>query len=71
MPHSDETEAILAACRADTRRELLDRFAMAALTGLLARADVSPDSDYSDCEDVALFAYELADAMMQEREKPV
>lgn len=44
---------------------LRDRFAMAALTGRMAR-----NSDYASWADAAADAYECADAMLAEREKP-
>lgn len=49
--------------RVNQQETLRDRFAMAALTGLLAS-----DRNWSD-EGAALRAYKEADAMLQEREK--
>lgn len=49
----------------DDKPDLRDLFAMAALTGILAR---SPD-DAPYCDDIAETAYEYADYMLAEREK--
>jgi hypothetical protein len=55
----------LARDRENSRQMLRDKFAMAALEGLLAgRDDLSAYADHTSC-----LAYKFADAMMQAREK--
>ena len=49
--------------RKQARAELRDRFAMAALTGLLA----DPESSMESLDWIAKVAYEYADAMMKAR----
>ena len=48
------------------RGNLRDKFAMAALTGMLSRIDVLKNSDDDD-EDIAACAYELVDVMLDAR----
>jgi hypothetical protein len=50
---------------AKARAELRDRFAMAALTGLLASAECS----FISADETAALVWKQADAMMKEREQ--
>lgn len=52
------------------RRELRDKFAMAALSGLLAYSrEDGDDCSNMKAKDVAETAYDYADAMLEAREK--
>ena len=62
----ERAEAFLEAQRNEAERQrLLDQFAAAALTGLLAKPD---DGSYDDAWHCRA-AYSLADAMLAERER--
>ena len=55
-------------------KTLRDEFAMAALTGMLAYSWVNPSSgnvtENCTCETAAMVAYNYADAMIAQRDKP-
>lgn len=51
-------------------RDNRDKFAMAALRGILSSSHPSCDPPlYEDSDDIAKYAYKYADSMMKEREK--
>ena len=62
-PHAQAREEAMLAEKAQARAELRDRFAMAALTGLLA----NPQNDVLSGEEWASDAYSIADAMLKMR----
>lgn len=64
-PHAQAREDALLAEKAQARAELRDRFAMAALTGLLASRN--PQSPRFHPEDDAAYVYAVADAMLKAR----
>jgi hypothetical protein len=66
-PHAEAGEEAMLREKAAARAELRDRFAMAALTGMMASRD--PRSPRFHPEDDAAYVYAVADAMLKAREE--
>ena len=64
-PHAQAREDAMLVEKAQARAELRDRFAMAALTGMMASRD--PRSPRFHPEDDAAYVYAVADAMLKAR----